>query len=205
MKIILAVGVVIALVSLVVMITMTPSPKIKANQFKDEGIVNQNEDIGGDFVLTDIYGKIIDSKDFRGKLLLIYFGFTYCPDICPASLYEMTKALDELKGYNGEIQAIFITVDPQRDTKEQLKEYFDGFDKRILPLTGTVQETDAVAKKFRVYYAKAADDKRDTEHYLINHSSFYYLVSTDGMLIKYYPSGISGVDMGKDIGKYLKR
>jgi len=203
-KTILFIGVAIILISLIVMITMTPTPKIKANKSKEIGIENQNFDIGGNFVLTDSNGIKVDSRNMRGKLLLIYFGFTYCPDICPASLFEMTVALEKVKKYKDQIQPIFITIDPQRDSAKQLKEYFNHFDESIMALTGTQDEIDKVAKLFRVYYSKAIDGKEGTINYLINHSSFYYLVGKDGKLIKYYAPGTSGSDMGLDIEKYIK-
>jgi len=203
-KTILLIGVAVTLVALVVMLTMTPAPKTKANRSKEVGIENENFDIGGDFVLTDSNGIKVDSKNMRDKLILIYFGFTYCPDICPASLFEMTRALDVLKNSSDQVQPIFITIDPNRDTSKQLKEYFENFDHRIISLTGTQDEIDSVAKLFRVYYSKAIDGKENTEHYLINHSSFYYLVGKDGRLIKYYAPGTSGVDMGLDIKKYIQ-
>lgn len=202
-KIILCIGIVTILASLLIMLTMTPAPKTKAITSKNVGIVNQNSNMGGDFFLTDSNGNDFYSKNFRGKLLLIYFGFTYCPDICPSSLFEMTRAIKEVKEYGDYIQPIFITIDPARDTQKQLREYFTDFDSSILALTGTEKEIDSVAKKFRVYYSKAVDGKENTNNYLINHSSFYYLVGKSGKLIKYYAPGTDGKDMGKDIIKYL--
>lgn len=203
-KTILLIGVALTVVALVVMLTMTPAPKTKANRSKEIGIENENFDIGGDFVLTDVNGVKVDSRNMRDKILLIYFGFTYCPDICPASLSEMTRALEELKNNPDKVQPIFVTIDPNRDSPKQLKEYFGNFDSRIMALTGTQDEIDSVAKSFRVYYSKAIDGKENTEHYLLNHSSFYYLVGKDGKLIKYYAPGTSGVDMGLDIKKYIQ-
>lgn len=202
-KVILGIGIVTILVSLVIMLTMTPTPKIKASTTKNVGIINQNTDMGGNFVLTDSHGNYFSSKELRGKLLLIYFGFTHCPDICPSSLFEMTRAIREVKEYGDFVQPIFITIDPVRDTEKQLNEYFTNFDSRILALTGTEKEIDNVAKQFRVYYSKAIDGKENTSNYLINHSSFYYLVGKTGKLIKYYSPGTDGKDMGQDIIKHF--
>jgi len=199
-KIFLFSGLFLAGLSLVIMLTMTPTPKTKVSSTDQIGIINDNSSIGGDFILTDTNGEKFDSKQLHGKLLLLYFGFTYCPDICPASLYEMSQALIQIKK-SDRIQAIFITVDPNRDTSKQLKEYFDNFDQRIIPLTGTEKEIDEVAKKFRVYYAR--DEATLGKDYLINHSSFFYLVDTNGKLLKYYPSGINGSEMGRDIDRYI--
>ncbi|MCH9753835.1 MAG: SCO family protein [Alphaproteobacteria bacterium] len=202
-KSVLGIGIIAIVSSLVIMLTMTPTPKIKASKEKNVGIINKNSDMGGDFVLTDSNGNDFNSKSLRGKLLLIYFGFTYCPDICPSSLFEMTRAMEEVRKYGDFVQPIFITIDPVRDTAKQLKGYFDGFDKSILALTGNEKEIDKVAKSFRVYYSKAIDGKENTSNYLINHSSFYYLVGKNGKLIKYYAPGSDGKDIGLDVIKYF--
>jgi protein SCO1 len=199
-KIFLFFGLFLVILSLIIMLTMTPSPKTKASNSTQISIVNNNSAIGGDFILTDVYGNRFDSRELYGKNLLIYFGFTFCPDICPASLYEMSQALNQIKD-TSRVQALFITLDPNRDTPQQLKEYFNDFDKRIIPLTGTEKEIDQVAKKFRVYYSK--EYNKLEKHYLINHSSFFYLVDINGKLIKYYPSGVGGIEMGRDIARYL--
>lgn len=204
-KIILAVAFCLILLSLGVIITMTPEPKTKVLKNKDIGVNVQGSNIGGDFVLIDSSGKEVSSESLRGKLLLVYFGFTYCPDICPASLVEMVSALDEVEKYSKDLQAIFITIDPKRDTPQELNKYFKNFDARIMALTGTDFAIDEVAKKFRVYYSIADDGAKNTPNYLVNHSSFYYLIGKDGKLIKYYSPGVNGKEMGKNILKYHLR
>ena len=203
-RIILVVGVSIAIISLVIMLLMTPPSKIKANKTQEIGISNQNFNLGGDFILTNSNGESVDSKNLRGKLLLIYFGFSFCPDICPASLLEMTNALDALGDKEGEIVPIFITIDPERDSPKKLKEYFSDFDNRIMALSGTKKEIDSVVEKFHVYYSKSLDGKENTPNYLVNHSSFFYLIGKDGKLIKYYTPGVRGKDMGIDIANYIE-
>lgn len=197
-------GIVIALVSLMIILIMTPSEKIKANRSSEIGVLNQNFNLGGDFVLTDYNGKKFDSRDFRGKLFLVYFGFSFCPDICPSSLVEMVGALDTIGSKNSEIVPIFITIDPRRDTPKKLKEYFSNFDDRIVALSGSEDEIKAVANKFKVYYARSVDGKDKLDSYLINHSSFFYLMDRNGKLIKYYTPGTDGKVMGKDILRYIK-
>jgi len=192
-------GLALVTISLIIMLTMTPSIKTKPSSNTNVGILNNDPSIGGDFSLINANNKVVNSQKLRGKMLLIYFGFTYCPDICPASLYEMSKAINQINDRD-KVEAIFITVDPDRDTPQQLKEYFNDFDSRIIPLTGTPQEIDKVAKQFRVYYARSTDTP--DKNYLINHSSFFYLVDDSGKFIKYYPSGIDGNEMGMDILRY---
>ncbi len=201
-KAILFSGIAIALLSLIIILVMTPPSKIKANKSSEIGVLNHNLNLGGDFELTDYNGNKVKSRDFRGKLLLIYFGFSFCPDICPANLVEMVAALDKVEKKESDIVPIFITIDPRRDTPQKLKEYFSNFDPRIVALSGTQDEIKAVARKFKVYYARSVDGKEKLDTYLINHSSFFYLIGRDGNLIKYYTPGTDGNMMGKDILKY---
>lgn len=204
-RVILFSGISIALLSLIIMLVMTPPAKIKANKSSEIGVLNHNFNLGGDFELTDYNGNRVNSHDFRGKLLLIYFGFSFCPDICPANLVEMVAALDKVGNKESEIVPIFITIDPRRDTPEKLKEYFLNFDSRILALSGSQDEIKEVARKFKVYYARSVDGKEKLDTYLINHSSFFYLIGRDGNLIKYYTPGTDGKAMGKDMLKYIAK
>lgn len=195
-------GVAITLLSLVIILMMTPSEKIKANRSSEVGVLNQNFNLGGDFVLTDYNGNRFDSRDHKDKLMLIYFGFSFCPDICPASLVEMVGAMDTLGNKQKDVIPVFITIDPQRDTPAKLKEYFSSFDNRIIGLSGSREEIREAANKFKVYYARSTEGKDKLETYLINHSSFFYLVGRGGKLIKYYTPGTDGKTMGRDILKY---
>lgn len=191
----------IALISLAIIITLKSEPKPKALV---SAIDNKKTlPIGSDFILKNADGVLIDSKELRGKYMLIYFGFTFCPDICPASLIEMTHAIEELGKRANKLQAIFITIDPLRDNPEQLKSYFKEFDSRILPLTGTKAEIDIVANNFKVYYAIAPESIDDKENYMINHSSFFYFLGPDGKMIKYYGPGTKAEDMAKDMSLYI--
>src|SRR5262249_52294505 len=113
--------------------------------------------IGGPFRLVDQNGRPVDDTQFRGKLKLVYFGYTYCPDVCPTELQTMSQALDALGPAAAQVQPLFITIDPQRDTPEQLKDYMQSFHPSFLGLTGTPAEVDAVARAYRVYYARGRD------------------------------------------------
>lgn len=197
-------GIAIALLSLIIILVMTPSAKIKANKSPEIGVLNQNFNLGGGFILTDYNGNRVDSRDFRGKLVLIYFGFSFCPDVCPASLVEMVGALDKVGNKQSEIVPLFITIDPRRDTPKKLKEYFSNFDSRIVALSGSQDEIKDVAQKFKVYYARSIDGQEKLDTYLINHSSFFYLLGRDGKLIKYYTPGTDGKMMGQDMLRYIK-
>lgn len=139
--------------------------------------------IGGDFVLTDQDGNSFSSKKLKGHLSIIYFGFTYCPDICPTSLQKLTKVLEVLGKYNIEITPVFITIDPERDTVKVLKEYLGHFHPKFIGLTGTLEQIKDVAAKFKVYYAKTGGN-HDT--YMLDHSSFVYLMDKKGKYLQHF-------------------
>ena len=140
--------------------------------------------VGGPFTLTDQTGKRVSEKDFLGRHMLVFFGFTYCPDICPTELQVMTAALDMMGADGDRIQPVFITVDPERDTPEVMKSYVENFGPRLVGLTGSLEEITAVAKAYRVYFAKAA--KTGTDDYLMDHSSIIYLMGPDGRFLKHF-------------------
>ncbi len=194
-KLIAIVSVIIAMLSLGIMINVQVPEKPKAGI---SGMISAPNGMGGDFTLHDMDGELVKSQDFRGRYMLVYFGFTYCPDICPSSLLEMSRVIKYLGEDASLLQPIFITIDPKRDTPKQLKDYFTHFDPAILPLTGSEKEIADVATQFKVYYAVTAKSKND-ENYMVDHSSFFYLVGKDGVLIKYYNSKISAAEMASDI------
>ena len=157
--------------------------------------------IGGPFTLTDQTGKTRTNAEFRGKYMLIYFGYTYCPDFCPTELNTMSEAMGLLGADAAKVQPIFITIDPARDTVEQLKVYAQSFDPRLVALTGTPEQIAVVAKAYRVYYAKAPGAKGGD--YLMDHSTFIYLMGPDGAYLTHFRYGMSAQDMAAGIRKYF--
>ncbi|MGB3719516.1 MAG: SCO family protein [Proteobacteria bacterium] len=141
--------------------------------------------VGGPFTLTDHTGRRVTDKDFRGKYMLVYFGFTFCPDVCPTGLQVMAAALEELGPKAEQIVPIFISVDPERDTPEQLAMYVPSFHSRLVGLTGTPEEIQAVAKAYRVYYRKVKDEK-STAEYTIDHTSIIYLMDPNGEFVAHF-------------------
>ena len=135
--------------------------------------------IGGPFALTNQDGAPVSDKDFAGKYLLVYFGYTNCPDMCPTGLQSMSRTLDQLKGDADKVQPLFITVDPARDTSARLKEYDSAFHPKIIGLTGTTDQIAAVAKEYQVYYQKGEGD----QDYEVEHSSVIYLMDPQGNLV----------------------
>src|SRR3954447_13332946 len=143
-----------------------------------DAVMWNREPIGGPFVLTDQNGKIRTEADFHGKLALVYFGFTYCPDVCPTDLAQMAFAVDQLGAVGEMVQPIFITVDPERDTAERLKEYLSAFHPRFVGLTGDATAIRAAARAYRAYYQKVASG--GGPDYTLDHSAFMYLMGRDG-------------------------
>ena len=141
--------------------------------------------VGGPFKLTDHTGRRVTDKDFRGRYMLVYFGFTFCPDVCPSGLQAMAAALDQLGPKAEKITPIFISVDPERDTPEQLAQYVPSFHPRLVGLTGTPEAVQDVAKAYRVYFKKVTDEK-STADYTIDHTSIIYLMDPEGEFVTHF-------------------
>ncbi len=179
-------------VGFVLMRTPNPAPLIMSGKAL----------IGGPFALTDHNGKRVTEKDFLGKLSLIYFGYTFCPDICPAELQVMAAAIDELGAKKKMVTPVFITIDPERDTVEQMNSYVSNFHEQLIGLTGTPDEIKAATSAYRIYYKKVSDDPSSTE-YLMDHSSIVYLMSPKGEYLTHFSYGTGVEKMAKGIAKYL--
>ncbi|MEN8236510.1 MAG: SCO family protein [Pseudomonadota bacterium] len=141
--------------------------------------------IGGRFFLKDHKGALRKDTDFRGKYMLVYFGYSFCPDICPQALFSMTEALGQLGKKAGEIVPIFITVDPHRDTQIQLDTYRQNFHPNLVTLTGTSAQVKQAMKSYRVYAAKVKPDGTLAD-YLVDHSSIIYLMDRQGRFISHF-------------------
>ncbi|KAK1434629.1 hypothetical protein QVD17_00378 [Tagetes erecta] len=140
--------------------------------------------IGGPFNLIDHNGRPVTEKDFKGKWTLIYFGFTHCPDICPDELLKLAAAIDKIKGKTGlEIVPVFISVDPERDTVEQVSEYVKEFHPKLIGLTGDPDEIKKAARAYRVYYMKTEEEGSD---YLVDHSIIMYLMDPNMEFVKFF-------------------
>jgi cytochrome oxidase Cu insertion factor (SCO1/SenC/PrrC family) len=153
------------------------------------------EPVGGPFELTDHTGKPRTNSDFRGKLMLVYFGFTYCPDVCPADLQAIGLALDKLGADGDSVQPLFITVDPERDTAQHLAEYVPMFHPRLIGLTGSAEAIRKAADAYKVYYAKVDPPKEnakdDSGYYTVDHTAYIYLMDREGNYLGFFPPGTS--------------
>jgi protein SCO1/2 len=168
-------------------------------------------DVGGPFALTDQFGVRRTDADFRGKFMLVFFGYTFCPDVCPTTLAIEAEALDKLGAPANRIAPIFITVDPKRDTQEKLKAYLASFDARpagarpnFVGMTGSDSEIAETAKAYRVYYQAHLDGRTENgADYSIDHTGNIYLMSPEGKFVAYYSQGILADEMAADLMRRL--
>ncbi len=146
--------------------------------------------VGGPFTLTDHTGRRVTEKDFRGRYMLVLFGFTYCPDICPSGLQVMSAALEQLGTKADRIVPVFVSVDHERDTPEQLALYIKSFHPRLIGLSGSAEEVAAAAKAYRVYFKKVVDEKT-TAGFTYDHSALIYLMGPDGNYVAHFSHAAS--------------
>jgi len=147
---------------------------------------NQSVPIGGAFTLVDENGQTVTDQTYRGKWLLVFFGFTHCPDVCPTALNDIALTLDQLGPLAERIQPLFVTVDPERDTAEVMKDYTDAFHPSIVGLTGTSEQIAQVAKTYRVYYQKVPQGDGQDGEYTMDHSGITYVMTPDGKFASHF-------------------
>jgi len=160
--------------------------------------------IGGSFELVNQDGKKVTDKDFHGKFMLIYFGYTFCPDVCPTELQVMTGALEKLGDKAKNIQSVFVSVDPERDTPSVMKDYVSNFYPGMMGLSGTPEQISKIAKLYRVYYSKAAEKGAAADEYSMDHSSIVYLMDRNGAFIKHFSYGTDADKLAKGLSKAIK-
>ncbi len=160
-------------------------------------------DYGKDFQLPDQSGQLRSLKDFRGKLVVMFFGYTQCPDVCPTTLSELAEARKLLGPDGDKVQGVFVTVDPQRDTPEVLKAYMANFDPTFLALRGTPEQLAAVAKEYKIYYKKV--EGRAPGSYTMDHSAASYVYDTQGRLRLYTRYGSGAEALASDLRLLLKQ
>lgn len=166
--------------------------------------LNKKEKIGGDFTLTDYNGQPFSLKSQRGKLVLIFFGYTYCPDICPTELSSLSRVLKSLDKDADKVKALFISVDPERDTPEKMKQYVPYYNKDMIGLTGSKDEIEKVAKLYHVQY-KIHDHKPLDQYYLVDHSASLYVVNVDGKLAQIIPFGLPVEHIQRVVNELLSK
>lgn len=157
------------------------------------------------YLLQDPNGRAVSSEDFRGRFQLIAFGYTYCPDICPTTLVEMATVLKELGADAERLQALFITVDPERDSGPLLKTYTEFFDPRIIGLTGSPALVRRAADNFKIRYAKVREPGSQPDRYAVDHSAGMILLGPNGQFIKKFAFATPVAELAKQIGDFVRR
>ncbi|WP_127478179.1 SCO family protein [Sulfurivermis fontis] len=159
--------------------------------------------INGRFMLMNHYGEMVTDRDFGNRYQLIYFGYTFCPDVCPSSLMVITQALKLLGDDAARIQPLFISVDPERDTPQVLREYVSYFHPSIIGLTGSPELIARTAQNFRVSYEKVLVPGMPPDQYQMDHSAGVFLLAPDGRLLVKFAHGILAKDMAARIKDFL--
>ena len=158
--------------------------------------------IGGPFSLIDQDGRARSDDEFRGRLMLVFFGYTFCPDVCPLTLQQMADAVESLGRDARAVQPIFITVDPQRDTPDVIKDYVGHFSDSIVGLTGSAEAIAQAARAYRVLYRTSADPAKDP-NYLVEHSALIFLMGRDGRYLTHFNHDTPPGPMAEAIRRHL--
>jgi protein SCO1/2 len=158
--------------------------------------------IGGPFTLTDETGAEVTDAQVITEPTLVYFGYSFCPDVCPMDLSRNALAAQELADRGLEVGQVFVTVDPARDTTEVVRDFTDAIDPTLVGLTGTPEQIDAAAKAYKVYYRRTGDDP---DYYLMDHSSFTYLMAPETGFLEFYPSDASPETVAESAACYASR
>lgn len=175
------------------------SSAVPAGSFKSVDITGAS--YARELALTDQHGQPRRLADFKGKVVVVFFGFTQCPDVCPTTMVELAQVKKALGPDGDRIQGIFVTVDPERDTPEILKAYMAGFDPSFIALRGTPEETAAAAKEFKVFFAKVPG-KTETS-YTIDHTAGSYIFDASGRIRLFERYGSSAEDLAHDLKRLL--
>ena len=163
-------------------------------------VAQQAAAIGGPFKLTDQNGKTVTDQDLKGRPFLVFFGFTHCPDICPTTLFDVSEIMRALGKDAERVGALFITVDPERDTPAALKDYLSSFDPHLLGLTGEPAAVAAVAKAYRVYFKRVPLDQGG---YTMDHTAIVYLMDKDGRFVSPFNMKRTIEAAAADLRRYL--
>jgi protein SCO1/2 len=156
--------------------------------------------IGGPFALVDQNGRTITDQDLKGRPTLMFFGFTHCPDVCPTALFEISQVMDRLGPLAEKVNAVFVTVDPERDTPAVLKDYLSSFHPRMMGLTGEPSAIAAMLKAYRVYARKVP---QEGGHYTMDHSALVYLLDKEGRFVAPFNLKRSPEDAAADLKRHV--
>jgi cytochrome oxidase Cu insertion factor (SCO1/SenC/PrrC family) len=185
------------------LIALAVLPEARARLFPGATLKTMGQAlVGGPFTLTDHTGKRVTDQDFRGRFMMVFFGFTFCPDVCPTALQVMAAALDKIGSKAEQITPVLITVDPERDTPEQMAMYVKSFHPRLVGLTGSPEEIAAVAKAYRAYFKRVPDPK-SSGGYTMDHSAIIYVMGPDGAFRTHFTYTVDANAMAERLTKLL--
>lgn len=170
--------------------------------YQYHGLYLESPKPAADFTLTGAGGQRVSLSDFRGKVVALYFGYTFCPDVCPTTMTEVSKAMRGLGKQAEDVQVIMISVDPERDTPDRLREYVTYFDPRFIGLTGTPEEIADVATMYGIFYEK--HEGTAATGYLVDHTATVTVVDREGRVRLVWPFGTTGEDMAADLKQLLR-
>jgi protein SCO1 len=191
---------VLGLVLGLVLVAVIALPRLQPYTF--HGTVLQSPKPAPDFELTANLGQKVSLKDFKGKVVMLYFGYTFCPDVCPATLSELRGAMDILDAQAKDVQVIMISVDPERDTPEMLAEYVTHFHPSFLGVTGTPEEIAEVTTLYGIFYE--AHEGTEATGYLVDHTATVMVIDQEGYLKLVFPFGTPAEDIAEDLEQLLK-
>ena len=194
------IGIGIAVILLIVLLVFVVLPRLKPPTFS--GMLLQGTNTAHDFTLVDENGEQVRLSDFRGKPVLLYFGYTFCPDVCPTTMAELGRMMRELGDQAEDVQVVMITVDPERDTPERLAEYVRYFHPDFIGLTGTEEEVSQAATPLGIYYAK--QEVEGASGYLMDHTATVLMIDKDGSTRMIFPYGTPAEDMTEDVRYFLR-
>lgn len=187
------------LISFYLINTIDPGKKAKVAISPIIDMTKNDLSVNTSFTLEDDKGSVFNYSNLEGKFSLIYFGFSYCPDICPLTLQKLSQVSSSLKDANNNIQFIFVSVDPQRDDLQTLQKFTEEFDNKIIGVTGTKEEIEKLASSLKVYYA--ATNNTDNKNYFVDHSSFIYLVNQSGKLLYQFTQDATAQQISEQLSK----
>lgn len=168
------------------------------------GIQLQSPRVADDFTLTASTGEEMSLSDFRGKYVAVFFGYTYCPDVCPTTLNDLQQMLKELGDPKADdVQVIMVSIDPERDTPDQLETYLGYFNPSFIGMTGTVEEIQPVASQFGIFFEKQPGSTNTS--YLVDHTSAVTVIDPEGHVRMIFTYGVKGADMASDIAYLMRR
>ncbi len=190
--------------------------KDRTGQKKEMESISKPEEsaIGGAFTLLDQDGKVTHDTDFHGRIMLVAFGFTHCPDICPITVSTLSKTMELLGDKASQVAGLFISVDPARDTPQVMKEFLHSFDPHIVGLTGSDVQVKQVADAYKVYYARSITDEStdqasDTQNaaktdYSVDHSGYIYMISKEGQFMRVFPYNVPEQELAHAVESALR-